>query len=207
VGTLQDGIETRQRLIKAAVDLYSKKGFAGASVEDVARRAGVTKGAFYHHFESKAHLIMAIHNSFVDMQIADITEIVEQDLSPQETLRDAIVLIMRNMINYKSSVSLFVREYPTMPRAVDQVVRARRSEYEQLLINIIDRGRDGEVFHSGLPTNVLLYGILGMCTWATQWYDPKYAPTADVIGENYAQMIINGLTTSTPVQSAASRES
>jgi AcrR family transcriptional regulator len=194
LGTVKAGVETRERLLRAAVDLYSAKGFGGASVEDVVRRAGVTKGAFYHHFESKAHLIMAIHNGFVDLQIGEITAIIEKGLTPEETLAEAIVVIARNVLNLKASVTLFIREYPAMPKDVDRAVRARRLEYEQLLVGVIDRGREIGVFHTELPTNVLLYGILGMCTWATQWYDPKRGPAPEVIGRNYARMVIDGLT-------------
>jgi TetR/AcrR family transcriptional regulator, cholesterol catabolism regulator len=194
MASVKDGIETRERLLRAAVHLYSAKGFGGASVQDVVRRAGVTKGAFYHHFESKAHLIMAIHNRFVDLQIGDIVAIVEKRLPPTETLAQAIIVVFRNMISHKESISLFLREYPPMPSDVDRTVRARRLEYEQLLVGIIDRGRKSGVFHTELPTNVLLYGILGMCTWATQWYDPKRAPVPEVIGRSYARMVINGLT-------------
>src|ERR1700688_2972682 len=141
MASVKDGIETRERLLRAAVHLYSAKGFAGASVQDVVRRAGVTKGAFYHHFESKAHLIQAIHNRFVDLQIRDISAIVEKGLAPTETLAETIMVIFRNMIDHKASVSLFIREYPPMPKDVDRAVRARRLEYEQLLIGVIDRGR------------------------------------------------------------------
>jgi AcrR family transcriptional regulator len=198
LASVKDGVETRERLLRAAVDLYSAKGFAGASVEDVARRARVTKGAFYHHFESKAHLIMAIHNGFVDLQIGDITAVIEKGLAPQETLAEAIIVIVRNILSHKASVSLFVREYPAIPKEVDRALRDRRLEYEQLLLGVIDRGRDSGVFHTELPTNVLLYGILGMCTWATQWYDPKRAPAPEVIGRNYARMVIDGLTAPVP---------
>jgi AcrR family transcriptional regulator len=195
LGTVQEGVETRERLLRSAVDLYSVAGFSGASVEDIVRRAGVTKGAFYHHFESKAHLIMAIHNGFVDLQIDEITAIVEQDLTPEETLATAVTAIVRNVLNHKASISLFIREYPAMPEKVDRAVRDRRLKYEQLLVGVIDRGRESGVFHSELPTNVLLYGILGMCAWATQWYDPKRPPAPDVIGRNYARMVISGVTT------------
>jgi AcrR family transcriptional regulator len=194
VASVQEGLETRERLLKAAIDLYSAKGFSGASVEDVVRRAGVTKGAFYHHFESKAHLIMAIQNRFIDIQITDINAIIKKDLPPSETLAEAIVVILRNMISHKESVSLFVREYPPMPKEIDQAMRARRLAYEQLLVGVIDRGRELGVFHTELPTNVVLYGILGMCTWATQWYRPRRAPSPDAIGRGYAQMVIQGLT-------------
>jgi AcrR family transcriptional regulator len=195
VASVKDGIETRERLLRAAVNLYSAKGFSGASVEDICRRARVTKGAFYHHFESKAHLIMAIHNGFVDLQIAEITAVIEKDLPPEETLAEAIVVIIRNILNQKASISLFMREYPAMPRDVDRAVRDSRLKYEQLLVGVIDRGRELGVFHTELPTNILLYGILGMGAWATQWYDPKRAPSPEVIGRNYARMVIDGLTT------------
>jgi AcrR family transcriptional regulator len=195
VASVKDGIETRERLLRAAVNLYSAKGFSGASVEDICRRARVTKGAFYHHFESKAHLIMAIHNGFVDLQIAEITAVIEKDLPPEETLAEAIVVIIRNILNQKASISLFMREYPAMPRDVDRAVRDSRLKYEQLLVGVIDRGRELGVFHTELPTNILLYGILGMGAWATQWYDPKRAPAPEVVGRNYARMVIDGLTT------------
>jgi hypothetical protein len=138
---------------------------------------------------------MAIHNGFVDLQIAEITAVIEKDLPPEETLAEAIVVIIRNILNQKASISLFMREYPAMPRDVDRAVRDSRLKYEQLLVGVIDRGRELGVFHTELPTNILLYGILGMGAWATQWYDPKRAPAPEVIGRNYARMVIDGLTT------------
>jgi TetR/AcrR family transcriptional regulator, cholesterol catabolism regulator len=196
LGSAQDGVETRARLLSAAVDLYSARGFAGASVDSIARRAKVSKGALYHHFESKAHLIMAIHNGFVDLQISDITAILEKNLEPAETLTEAIIVSFQNMLNHKESVSLFVRNYhPSMPKDVDRAMRDRRREYMQLLVGVVDRGRESGAFHTELPTDLLLYGILGMCTWATQWHDPTRAPHMEVVGRNYARMVVSGLTT------------
>lgn len=44
---------TRQKLVAATVRLMLKQGFAGTSVEEICTDAGVTKGSFFHHFESK----------------------------------------------------------------------------------------------------------------------------------------------------------
>ena len=47
---------TRKRLLKAAKKLVMSKGFAGMSIDDVLKETGLTKGAFFHHFKSKADL-------------------------------------------------------------------------------------------------------------------------------------------------------
>ena len=44
---------TRRALVQSAVRLFSSKGFSDTTLSDVAARARVTKGAVYHHFESK----------------------------------------------------------------------------------------------------------------------------------------------------------
>ncbi|MDW4551460.1 TetR/AcrR family transcriptional regulator [Defluviimonas sp. D31] len=47
---------TRERLLKAAKQLVMSKGFAGMSIDDVLKATDLTKGAFFHHFKSKADL-------------------------------------------------------------------------------------------------------------------------------------------------------
>ncbi|MQA97207.1 MAG: TetR family transcriptional regulator [Streptosporangiales bacterium] len=51
---------TRNALVAAATELFAAKGYQGTSVEDVARRARVTRGALYHHFGSKQELFEAV---------------------------------------------------------------------------------------------------------------------------------------------------
>ena len=51
---------TRLHLVRSAAELFDRNGFSGATLEDVSRAAGVTKGAFYFHFSSKDELAGAI---------------------------------------------------------------------------------------------------------------------------------------------------
>ena len=53
------GDATRTALIRAARELFGSKGFAETSTDDVVARAGVTKGALYHHFRAKDDLFRA----------------------------------------------------------------------------------------------------------------------------------------------------
>lgn len=52
--------ETRTKIIESATRLFSARGFNAASVADICKEARISKGAFYHHFESKQSLFLAL---------------------------------------------------------------------------------------------------------------------------------------------------
>src|SRR6266545_4141120 len=52
--------ETRTKILGSAIKLFSTRGFTAASVDDICAEAGISKGAFYHHFESKQALFLAL---------------------------------------------------------------------------------------------------------------------------------------------------
>jgi AcrR family transcriptional regulator len=54
----QRGEETRAQLIQAAAQAFAEQGYDATSVAEICRRAGVSKGAFYHHFDSKQDLFL-----------------------------------------------------------------------------------------------------------------------------------------------------
>lgn len=54
-----DGGDARTRLLEAARDVIRARGFAATRIDDLCKAAGVTKGAFFHHFESKEALGVA----------------------------------------------------------------------------------------------------------------------------------------------------
>jgi TetR/AcrR family acrAB operon transcriptional repressor len=58
--TQEEAAQTRQSLLDAALTTFSRQGFAATRLEDVAEAAGVTRGAIYHHFGSKADLFLAL---------------------------------------------------------------------------------------------------------------------------------------------------
>ena len=52
--------ETKTRILESAIKMFSSLGYNKASVDEICREAGISKGAFYHHFESKQSLFLAL---------------------------------------------------------------------------------------------------------------------------------------------------
>jgi len=64
------GTETRDALLTAARELFGRQGYAATSTEEVVERAGVTKGALYHHFADKEQLFRAVFEQ-VQREVSD----------------------------------------------------------------------------------------------------------------------------------------
>jgi AcrR family transcriptional regulator len=61
---------TRGALIAAARPLFADRGFSGVGTEEIARAAGVTRGALYHHFEGKRELFEAVYEQ-IEIELAE----------------------------------------------------------------------------------------------------------------------------------------
>lgn len=75
--------ETRTRITEAAIKLFSTRGFNTASVDDICEEAGISKGAFYHHFESKQALFLALLDGW--LQAIDNAIQASKDMTAPET--------------------------------------------------------------------------------------------------------------------------
>ncbi|MCS7248059.1 MAG: TetR/AcrR family transcriptional regulator [Anaerolineales bacterium] len=86
-------LETRARILAAAVDQFIRFGYEAASVDQICAAAGVSKGAFYHHFPSKQALFLALLENWIqDLEASFETIRDEVDWVPKRFERIAEVL-------------------------------------------------------------------------------------------------------------------
>ncbi len=68
------GDATRETLLRVAHDLFAERGFAAVGTEEIVARAGVTRGALYHHFVDKQDLFRAVHEELEQALVEGIGE-------------------------------------------------------------------------------------------------------------------------------------
>lgn len=108
------GERTRARLLEAAKEIFEEHGFLDARVTDIAERAGVSHGSFYHYFESKEQIFREVA-TLVDEQLSEplgSVILARSPESPAERLRTAI---RRHLESY--------RQYARIMGVIEQVSR------------------------------------------------------------------------------------
>lgn len=78
--------KTRAKLVAAARRLFAKKGFAATSTEEILEKAGVTRGALYHHFTDKAALFEAVCVAIHEEAVSEISTAADAGAEPFEAL-------------------------------------------------------------------------------------------------------------------------
>src|SRR3712207_3376948 len=81
---------TRRAVLTAARAAFGEKGYAATSVDEIVRRAGLTKGALYHHFRDKDDLFVAV----VEEVKRDVTDVVGAAFVEAASHLDAIQTIV-----------------------------------------------------------------------------------------------------------------
>lgn len=83
-----DAARTAQRILESATELFAARGFVEVSLDDVARAAGVTRGAVYHHYDNKTGLFTAVAARVQsDVAQAVVTAAAHAGAAPGDQLR------------------------------------------------------------------------------------------------------------------------
>jgi AcrR family transcriptional regulator len=86
------GLESRTTMLNTALRLFSENGYDATSVAEICRHAGVSKGAFYHHFPSKQDLFLALMTTWLDGVDGRLQEAGEAAAGVQGALENMAVM-------------------------------------------------------------------------------------------------------------------
>jgi AcrR family transcriptional regulator len=153
---------TRERIVSAAVEQLAEGGYASASVQTVARRAGVATGSVYRHFPSKGDLFAEVFRRASEREMSVFAEVTGDDDRPAaERVAGAVEAFARRALASPT------RAYSLIAEPVDPAVEAERlvfrRGYKDVLTRVLRDGvESGELApHDSDTTAAALVGAIG----------------------------------------------
>jgi AcrR family transcriptional regulator len=141
--------ETHERLFRAALGLFGRKGFAETTVEDITNAADVGKGTFFNYFPSKEHLLIA----FSDMQIGKLQAAVESMRQSKEPMQAFLRTLSVRLTEEPARAPDVVRailQANLSSSSVRSVMQAKHARAEALLTELVQIGQDRGEFRRDL---------------------------------------------------------
>lgn len=115
--------------MQSAIKLFAKKGFSATSVQEIAKNAGISKGAFYLHFSSKDELLFALFDYYYNQMKAKIEECAEDEEDPRRMFVDQLTVMFEEIASHREFIIMQIREQ-TIPFNEDIETFTKRMRYE-----------------------------------------------------------------------------
>jgi AcrR family transcriptional regulator len=144
-----EGTDGREQLLEAAAWVFAERGFRAASVEEIAERAGFSKGAVYWHFEGKEDLLFALLEERVDAPMREIIALLESGPPEKEAAPEASRLFVEQLERQRDLV-LLEHEYRALA-ARDGRARKRYARRQQQLREALAAGLEARMRTLGGP--------------------------------------------------------
>jgi TetR/AcrR family fatty acid metabolism transcriptional regulator len=155
--------QKRQRILRAAIDVFASKGYFAARMTDVAEAAEVADGTLYLYFEGKEHLLMSIFDSVLGRFIKRLDAEIEKIEDPIEKLSIMIRLHLETLGRDHALAHVLQIETRHSRRFMSLFTRGKLGEYLNRVRDIIIEGQESGVLRGdispGLATN-LVFGAV-----------------------------------------------
>jgi len=177
-------------LTDVALRVFAERGYDGASMDDVARAAGITKASIYHHVSGKEALLERGLGRALDALFAILDEPAARDGRAIDRLRHIVGRVADTTLHLLPELTVLTRVHGNSRSergAVD-----RRRTFDRLVTEIIVQAqRDGDV-RADLDPRLVARLIFGMSNSVVEWYRSG-SLTREAIAHAISELTSNGM--------------
>jgi AcrR family transcriptional regulator len=181
--------ERRAQLVEIGRSVFAERGYDGASIEEIAHRAKVSKPIVYGHFGGKEGLYAVVVDRETEHVVARITEAISTG-TPRERLERAALAFLTYVKEHPDGFAVLSR---------DGLVSPGGAEISGLLSDVADRVATvfaSEFKRAGYDTRsapIHAHALVGMVAFVGQWWTRTRKPSVEVVASHLAALAWMGL--------------
>jgi TetR/AcrR family fatty acid metabolism transcriptional regulator len=192
---LNSGGEKRDRILHAAVKIFSRKGFFNSKVSEIARAAEVADGTIYLYFRNKDDLLISLFEEKMGEVVADVRRRIAVGGTALEKLRIFIENHMDLLERESGLVEVLQVELRQSTKFLKDYTPVKFFEYLEIISDTLEEGKKEGVFRPDLDVSIARRAIFGALDELSLTYilsrKPKYHPT--VTAAELCRLLLEGL--------------
>ncbi len=194
-GVRGGGTAKRERILRAAIKIFSQKGFFNSKVSDIARSAGVADGTIYLYFRNKDDLLISLFEEKMAEVVADVRERIAAEDGALSRLKIFIENHMSLLVREAGLIEVIQVELRQSNKFMKEYVPVRFLEYLDVISEILELGKREGTFRPDLNVTLARRAVFGALDEIALAYvlsrKRKYVP-ADAASEIY-RILAGGL--------------
>ena len=183
--------QRREAILDRAADLFARKGFAGASIADLAAACATSKSLLYHYYPSKEDVLYGVMASHLDQLVQDVEDVMAPKAGPAVLLDSLIRKFMGHYVGAAAPQKVLLNELDSLPPGRRDVIVAKQRaiiDGVQDILVALDPAIAGDAARARVKTMLLF----GMINWTHTWFNAGGAMSADDISAMVLQLILPG---------------
>ena len=190
---------SRNRIVDAALELFSTHGYEGTSIRDIATAVGMTTASLYYHFSSKDELFVIVHGLSIDAVTTAVEGAIAGIADPWDQLEAAADAHCTTLFETDGTRAILTARISGGLAGVNGALVAQRDSYERLIQRLVD----DLVLPAELDRKLLRLHILGVLNSLPNWFHRGGPLTAGEIGRQMIRHLRLGLEDNKPRKTRA----
>jgi AcrR family transcriptional regulator len=185
--------QSRRRLaevIDAAAKVFARRGYHGASTQDIADVLGIRQASLYYYFDSKEAALEAVCASGVEDYAERAQAILKQPASAAEKVERLVFHHLAPLAERHDYTLVFLRERRFLPPPARQRIRTIEKRYERLIQRILEQGMAGGELRADLDARMATLALLGLGNSAALWFGREPGATLERITRSYVDLLV-----------------
>jgi AcrR family transcriptional regulator len=183
--------DRRIEILKSAAAAFRRRGYHGASVDEIASALAMTKGNLYYYFKNKEEILFACHEYSLDKLLTLMGDVQAENITPEAKLRKLVLAFVHTILDDLHGTALTLDPEALSPPLLKRVI-SQRDQFDHGIRTIIQQGIDQGQFRPGDP-KMIEFAMMGAVNWISKWFDPAGEQTSDQIGDAFADYLVGGL--------------
>ncbi len=177
-------------MIAAAAKVFARRGYHGASTQDIADVLGIRQASLYYYFASKEAALEAVCAVGVEDYAVRAQKILRGAGSASDKVAKLVFQHLAPMAERLDFTLAFLRERRFLPEPARRRIRAIERRYERIIERVIEQGVDSGEFRDDLDPRMATLALLGLGNSAAAWYGREPGATLERITSNYVVLLV-----------------